>query len=131
MIKPIIIAIACFSLCSCAYMLDAVKGVSSMLGSSSNEGTQVDTSLDFQNGDNKYKMGGADFDNAKFKQSQIAGHDQYHANEMVIQKSNFYEIIFALCLGLFIACMFFWCLEPHPKKICKTINNKLKQSIKK
>lgn len=130
MIKFVSVVLICFLLCSCSYMFDAVKGVSSMFGSSSNEGTQVDASFDFQNGDNKYKMNGADFDDAEFKQSQISGQDQYHANEMVIQKSSFYEIIFALCLGLFIACMFFWCLEPRPKKICKTIKNKLKQLTK-
>ena len=131
MIRFISVFLICFSLCACSYMFDAVKGVSSMFGSSSNEGTQVDASLDFQNGDNKYKMGGADFDNAKFKKSNVAGHDQYHANEIVIQKSNFIEIIIALCIGLFIACMFFWCLEPHPKKICKKIKDKISKNVKK
>lgn len=112
----------CLFITSCSYLLDAAKGISGMLGSTNN-GQEINASLKMQNGNNSNKVTGSDFNDNEIERSNISGKDQYHASNITIHHSNFFENIFSVVVGMIIAFIFFWSLKPHPVILVKKIKN--------
>lgn len=118
----IFLCVSCLLASSCSYLLDAAKGVGSMLGSTNN-GQEINASLKMQNGNNSNKVTGSDFNDNEIERSNISGKDQYHASNITIHHSNFFENIFSVVIGMIIAFIFFWSLKPHPVILVKKIKN--------
>lgn len=127
-IKTVGLLLIVFALPGCG-ALSMLKDAAGFPPGGKNSGTQVDTKLNVQHGNNSKTVNAVGSEtptdtavkSQDIKQSQVAGQTQYNANSITINKSSIGYYILAL---LFLLLMF-WILPQHPLKLMKYLHDKL------